>query len=200
MRRTRHAITLVEVVISIPLIGLVMVGAMTSTGAVLRTWNDARDSQRAFSLGHQLMAEILQQPYLEAGSTAIGRESGEGIVNRISWDDVDDYHGSSTSPPSHKSGQALAGHTGWRRAVSVAFASLANPTQNAGSDEGLKRIVVTVTNPAGQTTTLTAYRSKYGALEQSPAVGSTVQSYVNHELQVGGTNLYNGANVPNGAE
>ncbi|MCA9643189.1 MAG: hypothetical protein KC492_20970 [Myxococcales bacterium] len=200
MRQTRHAITLTEVVLSIPLIGLVMVGAMTSTGAVLRTWNDARDNQQALSLAQQLMAEVLQQPYKEAGSTSIGVETGEPGGTRLLWDDVDDYHGWSGSPPKSKSNTPLTGYTGWTRAVSVRYASLANPAQNSGSDEGLKRIVVTVTDPAGAATTLTAYRSRGGAMEQPPAVDATVEGYLSHELQLGTERMYNGAALPNAAE
>ncbi|MCA9240699.1 MAG: type II secretion system protein [Planctomycetales bacterium] len=201
MRQTRHAITLTEVVLSIPLIGLVMVGAMTSTGAVLRTWNDARDNQQALSLAQQLMAEVLQQPYADPeGGSGIGSDTGEGGGTRSKWDDVDDYHGWSRTPPQAKDNVVLTGYTGWTRAVSVRYASLANPAQNSGSDEGLKRIVVTVTDPAGAATTLTAYRSRGGAMEQPPAVDATVEGYLSHELQLGTERLYNGAALPNAAE
>lgn len=202
MTNRRPGITLTEVVISIPLIGLVMVGAMTSTGSVLRTWNDARDLNVGRTLAHDLLAEIMHQPYSDPeGGSGIGSDPGEGSVNRRKWDDVDDYHGwSFGSPPRDKDHNALSGYSGWSRTASISYASLADPTQNSGVDSGLKRITVIVTSPAGEVTTLVGYRSGSGAMEHAPAVDTTVQGYISHQLEVNGNTLYRGANLPNGAE
>lgn len=199
--RGRAGISLAEVVVSIPLVGLVMVAAMNATGGVLRTWSQARDHYHAQSLAEELMAEVLQQPYEDPDDSPIfGVEQGEGAGSRKKWDDVDDYDDWSRSPPKDAGNADLADYTGWTRACSVAFAELADPTQTAASDENLKRITVTVTDPTGRATVLTAYRSRWGAGEQAPAVDATVQGYAGHELTTDGGTLRGGVSLLNHAE
>ncbi|WP_146588117.1 hypothetical protein [Posidoniimonas polymericola] len=199
--RRRAGISLAEVVVSIPLVGLVMVGAMNATGSVLRTWSQARESYQGHSLGEQLMAEVLQQAYEDPDDPpTFGVETGEPVAVRTAWDDVDDYYNLSQSPPRTRAGAAISGYTGWTQQCSVVYATLADPTQASATDAGLKRITVTVTDPAGRATVLTAYRSRWGAGEQPPAVDTTVQGYVSHDLTAGGGTLRGGASLFNHAE
>jgi len=72
-----------------------------------------------------------------------GRESESG-VDRADWDDVDDYHLWSASPPQDRSGTPLPNLTDWQRDVVVEWVDPSNPSVTVGSDQGVKRITVTV--------------------------------------------------------
>lgn len=197
----RCGITLTEVVLTTPMVALVLVAAMTSVGGVLRTVNATSGSSDAQSLALGLMSEVLQQPYEDPDNTpAFGTETDEANTDREDFDDVDDYHGWSNSPPDDKNGGRLSDYDGWTRSVEVTRVQLSDPTQTAVSDTGLKRIRVSVTDAAGQATELISYRSRWGALESDPLADATVQTYVSHELEVGGRHTFNGAHVSNHAE
>ena len=190
-----------EVAISTLLVGVMLVSAMKSLGGATRTWRTAEGSHDGLSLARQLMAEILQQPYAEPSDPPLfGVESPESTVTRKLWDDVDDYNGWS-SVPQGKQGSPMTGYSGWTRAVTVDLVKISDPTQTTGSDLGLKRIVVTVTDPTGRTTELTAFRSRWGVLEEPLADDATVQTSVFNQIQVGtGTSLHDGVHLQNHAQ
>ena len=202
IRKLRLGLSYVEVVACVPLVGLVLVGAMNTTGAIVGTWTVAQDQQRGATLAEHLMAEVLQQYYEDPNNSGVfGRESGEAAGNRTAWDDVDDYDSWSSSPPRGRDNAVLSGYDGWTREVSVSYMRLSDPTQTSATDEGLKGITVTVIDPTGQSTSLTAYRSKWGAMEEAPLSDTTFQSYVSHEMELGnGSVFYGGAQVPNHSE
>ena len=52
---------------------------------------------------------------------AFGREAGESSSSRAAYDDVDDYHGWSGSPPVEKDDAAIANAAGFTRIVKPAF-------------------------------------------------------------------------------
>lgn len=196
-----RGVTLAEVVLTTPMVALVLVAAMTSVGGVLRTVNATTSGSDAQSLALNLMAEVLQQPYEDPDNTpAFGTETGEGTGDRKDFDDVDDYQGWSNSPPDDKDGGKLNDFDDWTRAVSVDLVQLNDPTQTSLSDEGVKRITVTVTDPGGATTTLVAYRSRTGVLESAPAADAVVQTFISHKLKVDDRHTFSGAHVSNHAE
>lgn len=200
--RLRRGLTLAEVLISTMLVGMVVVASMRCVGGVLQTASAAENDREAQGIAEHLMAEILQQQYEEPDDTPVfGRESLELAGNRTLWDDVDDYHGWSSSPPESKTNNSLNGYTGWTRAVNVALADVSAPQNTSGTDEGLKRITVTVTDPEGRVTTLVAFRSSAGALQEPPQLDKTVQTWVGNRIQVDSlTKLRYGANLGNVAE
>lgn len=197
----RRGLSLTEVLVSMVLVGLLLVAAMRSVGGVFGTWSASQNVHGGMALAQQLMAEILQQSYSDPdGSATWGPESPESTAARSAWDDVDDYDGWMSAPQS-KDGTPLAGYGGWTRAVSVAYVSIADPTLVRLSDEGLKRITVTVTAPTGQQSVLVAFRSRWGTLEQLPEADQTLPSYVENEMQIGsGMRLQSGSTLANHAE
>ena len=145
-RSERRAFSMLEVVISVFLVGTVMVVAMevfvSATAGRVRNGNQAR----AVLLAQALIDEILDQPYLELdGTPAFGPETGETADGtRTSFDDVDDYNAWSASPPEAKDGADLPLTGDWSREVSVCWVSADNTETSTASDGGLKRILVTV--------------------------------------------------------
>lgn len=96
-------------------------------------------------MASQLLSEIVSMNYAEPDDTpTFGRESGESGSERSNWDDVDDYEGWLSTPPENAAGVALSNGEGWQREVQVEWVDPANLASISVSDQGLKRITVTV--------------------------------------------------------
>ncbi len=198
----RAGLTLAEVAISTLIVGLMMVASLKSVGGVYTTWTAAADKYDGISLADQLLAEIMQSEYEEPeGTINFGTESGEAPGFRVNWDDVDDYVGWSSTKLETKPGEFLSNVQGWSRSSTVQLASIADPTVIPATDEGLKLITVTVTDPDGNTTIRQALRSRWGSLQQAPLVDSTWVTEVDIELSTGsGALTRSTASLPNAAE
>ncbi|OYW18935.1 MAG: hypothetical protein B7Z55_09750 [Planctomycetales bacterium 12-60-4] len=91
-----------------------------------------------------------------------GPELGEPAVAtgpRTLYDDVDDYHGWSRSPPQSRNGTPMSDLTGWQRSVAVEFVNPSNPGSVALLDQGIKRVTVTVRRNGVTLATSVALRS-----------------------------------------
>jgi hypothetical protein len=140
-----RGLSLVEVVASTMIVGMMSVAALNSLGAATRSAHSIGNRAVAMGLADDLMSEILQQPYEEPTQTvAFGRESGEAATPRAGFDDVDDYNGWSQSPPQYRSGATIPDRTNWRHRVQVSRVSPTSPTTNSVTDQGVKRITVTI--------------------------------------------------------
>ena len=127
------------------LVGTVLIGAMNCLGAVIRGRMGISYQARGPQLAQQLMTEIINTKYKDEGpSPVFGLENGESGVNRLDFDDVDDFNGWSQNPPQHRDGSAVFNSSGWQRDVTVEWVDPGNPTGPSGSDQDLKRITVTV--------------------------------------------------------
>lgn len=134
--------TLVEVAVSTMIVGVLLVGAMNTAGYATRGQVDNRQRAHAKLLANALLAEIIELPYQEPTDTpAFGPESGEV---RATYDDVDDYKTFGDSPPVDKQGGAMAGGDGLSRTAKVAYADPENLLTESKTDQGIKRIVVSV--------------------------------------------------------
>lgn len=199
-RPRNRGVTLTEVIVCIPLVGVVLVGAMNTTGAIVKTWTDSGDHHRGLALAEELMTEILSQYYEEPVDTpALGREGTESVGSRSNYDDVDDYHGWYTPAIKNRAGTVHQDCAGWARGATVEYVQLADPGQSNATDQDLKRITVTVTDPAGNTTVLVGYRSRSGARETPPATEATLLGFITHQLRVSGISIYGGAHLSNHA-
>ena len=141
----RSGLSLVEVVVSTMLVGLVLVGAMNCVSAVISGRMGVSYQARGPQLAQQLMTEILNTNYKDTGpSPGFGPESGETGANRLGFDDVDDFNGWSSNPPQQRDGTHIFNSTGWERDVKVEWVDANNPASATGSDHGVKRVTVTV--------------------------------------------------------
>lgn len=164
MRKRHHGraggFTLIEAVMSVLIVGLMMVAALNTVGASKVA--QAKNSEQVIGamLAQDLMAEILNQAYQEPDDTvSFGRESGEYGSSRTGYDDVDDYHGWSMTPPETKDNSVLSEYGGWTREVSVNWTSSITPELRSISETGVKRVTVTVKHQGRTVTTLSALRS-----------------------------------------
>lgn len=166
MRRVNQSVTkragfsLIEVVISTLLVGLILVASMKSFGAVLRHRQFSTDRDRAILLAEDLAAEILENGYSDPDETPVfGRESESGGV-RTDYDDVDDFHNWDATPPEERDGTAMTGLSTWRRTVTVEYVDPNALTITVGSDQGVKRITVNVYNNGQLVATQIAIRTE----------------------------------------
>lgn len=144
---------------SILIVGLMLVAALNTVGA--SKFSQVHNAEQALGpmLAQSLMSEILNQSYEEPAATlAFGLEREDASV-RTDWDDVDDYHGWSASPPQGRDGTVLSDTAGWGRAVAVTWADTADLDSTAASPSGIKRIDVTVTHNGRTVTTLSSLRT-----------------------------------------
>jgi len=139
----RKAFTLVEAVASSLVVSIMFVAAMSTVGASRLSQYKTSLASRGQLLAEALVAEILQQNYKEpTGQPAFGCESGEST--RADFDDVDDYHGWSSTPPVYKDGTQIPGFAGWRQTVTVQWVDPMDPTQVKPYETSAKRITVTI--------------------------------------------------------
>lgn len=144
-RSQRRGLSLMEVVLSTLLVGVVLVGALRRAGAVIVGRMQSGEDVRAALLAQELLAEIVVEPYEdEGGAPVFGREAGESDGDRKDFDDVDDYHGWSKSPPETHDGKEYTDLDGWQRDVTVEWVQAANPAATSAVEQGLKRITVAV--------------------------------------------------------
>ena len=143
-KQRRRGISLIEVSISTLLVGFVLVASMRSLGHVVRSRGTTSVDSRALALAEQLVSEILNLEYEDDTSPVFGPETGESGPDRSAFDDVDDYHGWTSTPPQDQSGTAVPNSTNWQREVTVQFVDPNDPVSVSGTDEEVKRITVTV--------------------------------------------------------
>ena len=197
----RRGLTLVEGVISTFVVTTMVVAALYALGSSARAKRSQARWYRAGAMGRQLIAETLQAQYDEPNEPSVfGPEFSERGGSRANFDDVDDYHDWSASPPQAKDATPLVNRDGWTRQVTVEHVRISNPDVLSGSDEGLKRINVRVTDPEGRQTTFISLRSKNSIYDEEPDATRTYVAWVGVELQVGdadGTRVVSGVNLLN---
>lgn len=91
------------------ILGTAITAALNLYGSYVRASVQGTQARAAIDLAQDLMTEILSQSFEEPGTTtgSFGKESGESV--RANFDDVDDYHGWSESPPTARDGTTLSG-------------------------------------------------------------------------------------------
>ena len=157
--------TLIELVMTIVILGIAIAGVVGAFALISGRSADALDQTRAVSLAQLYMDEILTKKFDDAtpqggvpkytGACNVGPESGE---TRSTFDDVDDYDGLSNSPPATAQ-SVLTGYNGF--SVSVAVSCAGSETGVGLANADAKRIDVTVIAPGSQDFIFSAYRANF---------------------------------------
>src|SRR6476620_7231059 len=138
-----RGLTLIEVVAATMIVGLMAVAALNALAAATKSSNSIGNRAVAAGLADELMSEIMMQSYSDPdGSPVFGHESGESTNVRSAFDDVDD--GWNASPPQYRDGTTIPDRTDWRQRVTVTYVTPTNPTTISATDQGAKRIHVTI--------------------------------------------------------
>jgi prepilin-type N-terminal cleavage/methylation domain-containing protein len=142
-----RGLTLIEVVASTLIVGIMAVAALNTLGAATRSADSIGNRAAALGLADELMSEILQTAYSDPSQPPVfGAESGETAGPRSAFDDVDDYNGWNKSPPQYRDGSTIPDRANWSQRVQVTYVQPANPSlaTPGNTDQGAKRIKVTI--------------------------------------------------------
>ena len=142
----RRGFSLIEATISLLLVGTMLVAVLHTVGASQMGQRLNAERERAMLLAEDLMAEIVQQPYEDPDGTILfGKEANEPPANnRAAFDDVDDYHNWSSTPPEYKDGTPIAWATRYERTAIVEWVAANDLGQTSVTETGAKRIRVLV--------------------------------------------------------
>ncbi len=189
LRQKHRGLSQIEIVASTLIVGVMLVAALNTLGAVFRSQRSNAARMTGPGLAHELMGEILSLPYEdpEEPGEQIGPDSGELVSDRADFDDVDDYRDWNKQKLENKDGVEHPDYVGWEADVQVNWVQLNAVTMTLSSESGLKLITVTVTDPDDMDTQICALRSRDSSFEQSPAVDMTAVTWLGAELQLRGS-------------
>ncbi len=155
MKRSRlreHGVTLVELIVSIVVIGTAFAGVLL---VIVRNTSSSADPL----IWHQ--AVIIAEAYLEEALTKEFTDPNppEGGETRATYDDVLDYNNIvAESPPRDQNGNPIAALAGYSVNVQVIPEAFGTP---AVSSANAVRVQVTVTTPSGGNIVVSGYRTNY---------------------------------------
>ncbi len=161
----RSGFTLIEAVLSTIIVGAMLVAALNTVGASRLSQYKTSQRSRGQLLAQMLIAEILQQSYgdPDSGQDSFGLEIDEtGDGSRSLWDDVDDYDGWSESPPKYKDGTEMSDLQSWQRSVQVKWIDPVDLSSTVDTNQGIKRITVTIKFGNIEVASLTGIRTAWG--------------------------------------
>lgn len=196
--KSRAGGTLVEVMISILIVGVVIVPAVGVFTRTASNYNKQAIKDRAFLLASDLISEIVQQNFTdpETGEQTFGPEE----ASRASFDDVDDYNGFSESPPVSMNDSQLADSDLFTRTVGVEYVVLNSGAMEQTSGNSLsnaKLITVNVQGPGEVYSKLTALRTSNGTYEIKPINETVELQKVDLEVKSGSQTVTSSVDVVN---
>jgi len=153
--RARSGLTLVEMTISIAVIGIALAGSLLAVDAVTVRSADPMLLHQASAVAEAYVEEILLKPYLDPDTTTV---CPAPEASRDLFDNVCDYAGLDDAGALDQLGAPVAGLGDYRVRVTVDPAATLNGL--TGSAEVL-RVDVRVTHPARVDLTLSGYRTNY---------------------------------------
>jgi len=186
----RRAITLVEAIMSIVLVGGLVLMALNTVGSAAVAQARTGDSGRGQLLALALMSEIMKTSYAdpESPGKVFGPEADEITATRKYFDDVDDYQDWKESPLVDSAGTAIPDlPSDWARTVNVQYANTSNLKISAVTDTGIKRIIVTVFHRGQTVANLVALRTGDavgpGTIIVAPVDPETLQVKQGNQIQ-----------------
>ncbi len=176
--RPRVGTTLVEVVVSTLLVGIVLFTSLRAA-SVLHTSRRSNEDQvlmeaEALRLLEEISGLAYEEPdFDENDPREIGREPGEGPNSRESWDDIDDADGYSVSSLRTRERNPIAGSQVYDCAITVVWLSL-DRTQTESEESGLKQVIITITDRNNQQATVTGMFSRFQPVPENWTAGYTI--------------------------
>jgi MSHA pilin protein MshD len=156
--RRQAGMTLVELVITIVIIGIAAAALFSAMAAITGRSADPLLRQQSLAVAEAYLEEVLLQPFLDpTGAVCPAAPAG-----RANFDNVCDYNGLNDEGARNAFGQAIAALASYRVQVTV------SPRAWAGLPASrVLYVEVTSTDPAGQALVLGAYRTCYDGLDQN---------------------------------
>jgi MSHA pilin protein MshD len=147
LRRCARGVTLVELIISIVVIGVALAGIMLVIVRNVQTSADPMVWHQSVNIADAYLQEIMAQKFTNDGVV----EASRGLYNDI-WD----YNGLDETPPHDQNGTSINVLTGYRVQVAVTAADL-----NGTGAANAAFVQVTVSPPVGGSITISGYRTNY---------------------------------------
>jgi MSHA pilin protein MshD len=148
INRSERGFTLIEVLLTITLVGVGLVATMRALPIALQMSEASRQSMEAQQLASEMLAELSRQPFEDPTKRRrrFGRERDEAAETRADFDDIDDYDGWTASPPQNRDGTPQTEFADYRRTVAVACVDTDDYTRLQSSGNA-KRITITISRP-----------------------------------------------------
>lgn len=160
---SRRGLTMMEVVISTVLVALTLTGALQAAAGVAQRRERAADRAVASALVDEVIAAATFLPFMDPDAETLDPispgASEDGVSRWGAFDDVDDWHGWSASPPQHIDGTPRTGFEGWTRSVTVEFVDPAAPDVVSKAPTRVKRLTVTASRGGAVRATATMLRT-----------------------------------------
>ncbi len=154
IQRRPRGLTLLEVVVCLILVSTIVLVSITASANLMKNKAASMDAIDGRELAFQILDEVTAVDFQDADQDRVyGREASETALNRTDFDDVDDYNGYVSSPPTHRDGSAIAGFDSWSFSISVSRAEPARQGITVSADDAapLRLVTVTCTAPGGAT-------------------------------------------------
>ena len=140
--------------VSILLVSTILLISVNASASLLSNSTQQRNSNLGASLAAQFVDEISAMDFRDRVEPRFGLEDNEDASNRMTFDDVDDYHGHQMMPPTQRNGTTIDGFEEWSVALSVLPADPVDggiSTKSASENSPLRLIGVICTAPDGTT-------------------------------------------------
>lgn len=148
-----RGVTLVELVITIVVLGIASTALFSAMAAISGRSADPMLRQQSLAIAEAYLEEILLQAYLDPSS---GTVCPSAPASRIQFDNVCDYAGLNDVGVRNAQGNAIAALAGYQVQVAVTPQAMGGL---AASD--VLHVEVSVRDPAGQALRLDGYRARY---------------------------------------
>ena len=142
---------MIEIMVALILVSTVLLVSLTASANLLRNTAERRTAIGGEELAGQILDEISSLEFQDPATPQFGLEPDETAADRTTYDDIDDYHGYVSDPPTHRDGTNIAGFEDWSFAVNVRPAEPVAEGIVTSDDETkpLRQITVICTAPDG---------------------------------------------------
>jgi len=161
MTERQHGFTLIELIIFIVVVSAGLAGILSVMNTTVAASADPMVRKQSVAIAESLLEEILLKEYADPNGTA-GCTGGAGT--RSDWDDVCDYRGYQTTTGivyafsgEGTIGTVMPGLGGYN----ISPAVVVDPDNTELNGITARKVTVYVTDPQGNTVSLTGYRANY---------------------------------------
>ena len=151
--KKQSGVTLIELVISIVILSIAVVGVLSALGTIGGRSADPMIREQSIAIAEAYLEEINLSQFAAVGSCP----AVPGAGGRANYSHICHYNGLADNGAVNQNGSAIVGLSNYRVAVAVSNSS------NLGglASSVVLRIDVTVTGPTSESFSLSAYRTNY---------------------------------------
>lgn len=153
IRAQQQGTTLIELIISIVVIGIALAGILLVMNQNIGTSSNPVIQHQAIAIAEAYLEEILEKPFSDP-------QAPDGETSRNLYDDIDDYNAIVSQIPRDQNGNAIAGLGNYLVTVNVVNEAIGPVGKQAPSGQAF-RITVSVQTPTNSTIQISGYRTNF---------------------------------------